>query len=320
MKNPPLDPTRREFIRRTTATTAGLSLFGLAACSRAEPTSDQLFRISLAEWSLNRAIFGGEMDHLDFAVRARQDFGIEAVEYVNQMFFERATDRTYLSEMRMRADDHGVHSLLIMVDREGNLGESDESRRARAVDNHRKWVDAAQFLGCHAIRVNAGGDGSREEVAAAAAQSLGELAAFAAPAGISVLVENHGGYSSDARWLSGVISDVGQVNCGTLPDFGNFCIAHQATSDGSRECVEEYDRYRGVEELMPFAQAVSAKSYAFDAQGNETTIDYPRIMRLVTAAGYNGFVGIEYEGHGLSEEDGIRRTQALLERVRADLS
>jgi sugar phosphate isomerase/epimerase len=269
-----------------------------------------LFDISLAQWSLHRTIRAGDLDNLDFASYALNQFGINAVEYVNQFFKDKADNSKYIAEMVKRSKDVGVKNLLIMVDGEGELGNLNDKERIKAVENHHKWALAAKFLGCHSIRVNAAGQGSREDVSKAAVDGLGRLSEFAKSLKINVIVENHGGYSSDGQWLSGVIKEVNMPNCGTLPDFGNFKVA-----EGN-----EYDRYKGVTELMPFAKAVSAKSHDFDSAGNEIHTDYLKMMKIVTEAGYGGYVGIEYEGNELSEQQGISATMALLQKVRTDLS
>ena len=267
------------------------------------------FEISLAEWSLHKTLFGGKIDNLNFAATAKKEFGIEAIEYVNQFFKDKATDSKYLAELKKRADDIGVKTLLIMIDGEGNLGDPDEAKRKQAVENHYKWVEAAKSLGCHSIRVNAGSAGTYEEQLSRAADGLRALSEFGAKHGLNVIVENHGGLSSNGAWLAGVMKKVNLPNCGTLPDFGNFRIRDN----------EWYDRYQGVEELMPFAKAVSAKSHDFDDAGNETKTDYLKMMKIVLAAGYSGYVGIEYEGSRLDEYAGIRATKALLEKVRTEL-
>ncbi|SFI10794.1 TIM barrel protein [Planctomicrobium piriforme] len=296
----------------------GASLLGAAAgilggrsllASEARP----LYKISLAEWSLNRALFGKsdrKLDHLDFAKTAKDEFGIEAVEYVNQFFFDKAKDTDYLGEMKKRAADNGVRSVLIMVDREGNLGDPDDAKRTQAIENHKKWVEAAAFLGCHSVRVNAASAGTWDEQVQLAADGLSRLTQFAEEHNLYVIVENHGGLSSNGKWLSEVMRRVDHPHCGTLPDFGNFRI-----KEG-----EMYDRYEGVAELMPFAKAVSAKAHDFDEQGNETHTDYLRMMKIVLDNDYHGFVGIEYEGKQLDEFEGIRKTKALLERVRDELA
>jgi len=317
-------PTRREFLRAS-------GLWGLAALSGAgtgaragepwphdEPAGGgdrepgPWFRMSLAQWSLHRRLFGrrGEpLDPFDFPQAAR-DFGLDAVEYVSTFYRDAVRERGFAGRLRARASDAGVESLLVMVDHEGALGDPDPKARAKAVDNHRKWIDVAVGLGCHSIRVNARSEGSRGDQLAFAADGLARLAGLAAEAGISVLVENHGGHSSDGEWLATLIRWVDDPALGTLPDFGNFRISEE----------RDYDRYRGVRELMPFAKAVSAKSYDFDGAGNETTIDYRLMMRIVRDAGYRGYVGIEYEGSRLPEEEGIRATKRLLERVRDELA
>lgn len=298
---------RRGFLARSVGAFAALGL-PLSHDRRPPP----LYRVSLAQWSLHRTIRAGDLDPLDFPRYARERFGLDAVEYVNQFFADRARDHLYVDELRRRAAGSGVRSLLIMIDGEGRLGDPEEAERERAIARHRPWVDAALRLGCHSIRVNAatGDVTDREEAAALAADGLARLTDYAADRGLNVLVENHGGLSSDGAWLAGVMRRVDHPRCGTLPDFGNFTLP-----DGGR-----YDPYLGVRELMPFARAVSAKSYDFDADGRETTIDYPRMMRIVVEAGYDGYVGIEYEGDRLSEAEGIVATRDLLRTVRTEIS
>ncbi|RMG56502.1 MAG: sugar phosphate isomerase/epimerase [Bacteroidetes bacterium] len=331
---------RRTFLRRGALAGTGLILspWLLESCtsgeqgsgesqaqSQAASPSGMFFDISLAEWSLHKTIFDGKMTNLDFPRVAKDEFGISAVEYVNQFFKDKAKDQTYLGELKSLTDGLGVQNVLIMVDGEGGLGNTDEGERKTAVENHYKWVEAAQFLGCHSIRVNAYGEGTAEEVQQAAIASLSELATFAKDYNINVIVENHGGYSSNGQWLSGVMQQVGMDNCGTLPDFGNFCIKRSQPEENTAEawartvCEEEYDRYQGTQELMPFAKGVSAKSHVFDAEGNEAQTDYRRMLEIVKAAGYTGYIGIEYEGSELDEYAGIRATKALLERLGAEM-
>ncbi|MDP5172596.1 MAG: sugar phosphate isomerase/epimerase [Bacteroidia bacterium] len=276
------------------------------------------FDISLAQWSLHKMLFAKELDNLDFPAYAKNTFGISGVEFVNQFFKDKAEDQAYLNDLKGRCTDNGVSPVLIMVDGEGGLGITKASELTKAIENHHKWVEAAKFLGCHSIRVNAFGEGTREEVQLAAIEGLSRLGEFAKPMGMNIIVENHGGYSSDGSWLSGVMRQVGMDNVGTLPDFGNFCITRKK---GDWEtCLEEYDRYQGTTDLMPFAKGVSAKTHDFDEAGNETKSDYRRLLTIVKEAGYKGFIGIEYEGSRLSEVEGIKATKALLEKVGAELS
>jgi sugar phosphate isomerase/epimerase len=300
---------RRAFLKNSAVASAAVAL-GSCTTQNASSRNKELFEISLAEWSLNRALFGKKLDHLDFPLTARRDYGIDAVEYVNQFWMDKARDQKYLAELKKRCDGEGVRSVLIMCDDEGDLGDADSAKRRKAVENHYKWADAAKFLGCHSIRVNAESSGSYAEQLERAADGLRQLAEFGKARGLNVIVENHGRLSSNGQWLSAVIRKVNMPNCGTLPDFGNFDLG-----DG-----REYDRYKGVAELMPFAKGVSAKSHDFDAQGNETHTDYRRMMKIVLDAGYHGRMGIEYEGEKLSEPDGIRATKKLLERIRAEMS
>jgi len=302
---------RREFLKQTTAVASSLAVGGLIARSAFADNSEKLaFKISLAEWSLHKSIRAGKIDNRDFAKVSKQEFGINAIEYVNQFFADKARDKKYLAELKTRAEDQGVKTLLIMIDREGNLGDPDSQKRKVAVENHHKWVEAAKFLGCHSIRVNAASSGDYDEQLKLAADGLRQLCDFAKPHGLNVIVENHGGLSSNGKWLASVMKLVNLPNCGTLPDFGNFRVS------GS----DWYDRYLGVEELMPYAKAVSAKSHDFDAKGNETKTDYLKMMKIVLAAGYHGYVGIEYEGGKLDEFAGIKATKELLEGVRDKLT
>jgi sugar phosphate isomerase/epimerase len=302
---------RRDFIKQSAQTAATISLAAMTI-GAGEPlvaSTKQLFKISLAQWSLHRALFKKELDNLDFAGKARFDFGIGAVEYVNQFFKDKAKDRAYLGEMLKRSRDNGIENRLIMCDDEGALGDPDDAKRRQAVENHYKWVEAAKYLGCKMIRVNAQSQGSYDEQMKLAADGLRRLTEFGAKAKIAVVVENHGGLSSNGQWLSGVMKMVNHPMCGTLPDFGNFSVGKD----------EEYDRYKGVTEMMPFAKAVSAKSHDFDERGEETHTDYHKMMKIVLDAKYNSFLGIEYEGDAMSEPDGVRATKKLLERVHQEL-
>ena len=263
------------------------------------------FKISLAEWSLHRMLYSGELDHLDFCVIAREEFNLEAIEYVNSFFFDKAKDLGYLKEMKNRANDQGISSLLIMCDNEGSLGDPSQKARETAVENHFKWMEAAKFLGCHSIRVNAKSEGTYEDQIQLASDGLRKLTEYGEKIGINTIVENHGGLSSNGKWLVSVMKEVDHPMCGTLPDFGNFKIQDD----------EWYDRYVGVDELMPYAKAVSAKSHSFDWKGNETNTDYKKMISIVLSSGYNGYIGIEFEGNEVDEIEGVRLTKKLMEKV-----
>ncbi|HKG68478.1 MAG TPA: sugar phosphate isomerase/epimerase family protein [Segetibacter sp.] len=312
--------SRRQFITQL----AGVAALGIGAtsCAMSKKTSSTgnnsmagFFEISLAEWSFHKALFAKKMTNLDFPVIAKQQYGISVVEYVNQFFKDKAKDTTYLNELLKRCKDNGVKNHLIMCDGEGNLGDTDNAKRTQAIENHYKWVEAAKYLGCRTIRVNAAGQGSAEEVQKAAIDGLGRLAEYAAKENINVIVENHGGYSSNGTWLSTVMKSVNRPNVGVLPDFNNFCIKREGN-----KCVEEYDRYKGVTELLPFAKGASAKTIDFDANGNCVETDYPRMLKIIKDSGFHGYIGIEYEGSQFSEEEGVRKTKALLEKVAASLA
>jgi L-ribulose-5-phosphate 3-epimerase len=288
---------RRQFLKTAFAAAGGLGLSqlplrlraaGPAAASAAAPP----FRISLAEWSLVQSLQSGRLDNLAFPAYAKKEFGIEAVEYVDQFFKDKAKDQAYLKDLKKRCEDAGVRSNLIMIDTPGALADADEAARKRAVEGHKQWVDAARFLGCHSIRVNAWGKGTPEEMGKRFTESASALVEYATQAGLNVIVENHGGCSSDPAWLTGVIRQVGSPYFGTLPDFGNF--------------PEGADRYGAVERLMPFARGVSSKGDA---------VSIPKMLRIVLDAGYRGWVGIEYEGSRLTEFEGIHAAERCLGRI-----
>ena len=288
------------------------------------------FQISLAQWSLHRTFFGVKSmdwdsfnktlvespddvlngrDPMDFPAMAA-DYGINTIELVNTFYFSKADDMDYWTAFKKKCDAAGVTVGLIMCDALGNIGDADPDKQLEAVEKHYKWVDVAKFLGAHSIRVNAAGEGTADEVAKNAAAGLSALGKYAATKGINIIVENHGGYSSNGAWLSGMMGQINMDNVGTLPDFGNFCI--ESGPDG---CLNEYDRYKGIAELMPYAKGVSAKSHEFDAAGNEVNSDFGRIMKIVKESGFKGYVGIEYEGTQFSEDEGIKATKALIEKV-----
>ncbi|MGO3307189.1 MAG: TIM barrel protein, partial [Sphingobacterium sp.] len=235
--------SRRSFLKNVGLATAGLALAPTLDLFAAKKS---FFDISLAEWSLHQTLFKGDLKNIDFPELSAKKFGIYGVEYVNQFFKDKAKDMTYLKDLNNRAKDNGVTNVQIMIDGEGNLGDETEAKRLEAVENHYKWIDAAAFLGCKSIRVNAAGKGTPEEVKKHAVESLSTLADYGKKAKINVIVENHGGISSHGDWLSDVLKTVNKKNCGSLPDFGNFY---------------EYDRYQGVTDLMPYAKGVSAKTH-----------------------------------------------------------
>lgn len=302
---------RRIFLKQLGIIAAGAgSLSSMPFIAEALPVKKSFFEISLAQWSLHKTLFSNKITNLDFPLIAKKEFGISVVEYVNQFFKDKAKDNTYLNELLKRCKDNGVKNHLIMIDGEGGLANLDEAKRKQAVENHYKWVDAAKYLGCSTIRVNSYGEGSAEDVQQAAIDGLSRLGEYGEKAGINIIVENHGGYSSNGKWLAAVMKGVNKKNVGTLPDFGNFCIKRDANG-----CAEEYDRYTGVAELMPYAKGASAKTYDFDEAGNCIETDYKRIMKTVKASGFKGYVGIEYEGSKLDEYTGIKKTKELLERI-----
>ncbi len=307
---------RRTFIQRLGVGSAAVALAPslISSCST-RPSGPKL---SLAQWSLNRAFFGGDLDPRDFAAIAAENYGFEAVEYVNGFFMEQGSDEHFWQDMKQRSDAAGVKNLLIMCDNEGDLGVADDALRKQAVENHYKWVNAAKMLGCHSIRVNAFGEPERAVYRAAIVDAMGRLAEYAAAENIAVLIENHGLFSSDAAFIVGIIEEVAKDNLGTLPDFGNWCLSAKWGST-QFECEEVYDRYTGVREFLPYAGGVSAKAYNFNEAGEDKIIDYHKMLKVVKDFGFDGYIGVEYEGVEKPEHEGILATRALIQKVWANL-
>ncbi len=301
--------SRRHFVKSAVGLAAASLVSGKAFAKEPadEPRFDGTwFDISLAQWSLNKAFWSGEKDKMRFAQIAKNEFGIHAIEYVNQFYMEGYSDAVLDELVRVSAGE-GVRNVLIMCDREGRLGDPDEAKRTQAVQNHVRWIEAARVLGCHAIRVNAASEGLFDEQLKLASDGLRRLCEIGERYGINVIVENHGGLSSNGAWLSSVMRMVDHPRCGTLPDFGNFVV--------DRETGEEYDRYLGVQQLMPFAKGVSAKTYNFNPEGFERDMDYPRLLEIVKASGYRGYIDVEWEGKSLDEPTGILMTKKLLQKL-----
>lgn len=309
--------TRRIFLKKTLLG-AGAIMFAPTLDMKSLNSSQ--YEFSLAEWSLHRTIRAGKLDHLDFASTAKNVYGISAVEYVNGLFggtgmdFKEAAKNTnYLKELLMRSKDVGVVNHLLMVDDEGSLAIPDDAERLKAVDDHKKWIEAARFLGCETVRVNLHGDGAPDAKKAASIDALSRLGDFAKTFQINIVVENHGHESSNGEWVADVMKQVNRTNVGTLPDFGNFCLSDD-WGNTQVECKDYYDRYKGVKELLPFAKGVSAKTYDFDNTGEQPKMDYKRLLGLVKDSGFKGYIGIEFEGNNQTEDEGIRKTKLLLEK------
>ena len=305
--------SRREFLY----TSAGVAAAGLTPLRALAQGKAPLYKISLAEWSINQPLRKGTMQHLDFAKIARSA-GIDAIEYVNQFFMDKATDASYLAEMNARAKGEGVTQVLIMCDQEGSLGDPDAAKRQQAVENHHKWVTAAKTLGCHSIRVNAYSAGTPEEQGKLVADGLHKLCEFADGHGLNVIIENHGGMSSNAKWLMSTIERADHKRAGTLPDFGNFSISRPTERNPTAK-LESYDSYVGVREMMPLAKGVSVKPTVWDFHGKSGPIDLPKMMKIVVDAGYHGYCGIEHGASG-RELESIRELREQLEAARTQLS
>lgn len=312
--------TRRAFIKKTFLASTALSVTPLTTfAEEGYFQKNSTPKISLAQWSLHRALEKGEIKATDFAEIAQTDYGIGAIEYVNQFYVDKVKSEKFWLQMKQRAFDNGVKSLLIMVDNEGDLGNPDDAERKKAVENHYKWIHAAKILGCHCIRVNAFGDGDLASLKTSLVAGLGSLAEYGSKENINIIVENHGLHTSNGAFMAGIIKEVNMPYLGTLPDFGNWCLSAKWGSTQNNKCDNVYDRYQGVSEFLPFAEGVSAKSYAFDSDGNETIIDYHKMLKIVKDSGFDGYIGVEFEGENMPEPDGIRATKTLIERVWADI-
>ena len=316
---------RRKFIQNSLALGLGASALGTLSANTLGKhflddnlSTSPFFKLSLAQWSLHNAIQKGVLNPYDFAAKAKE-LGFEGIEYVNQLYKDvteaknkNSALKQFIAQSNAQAKAHGVENVLIMIDGEGDLAVPSASERNKAIENHKTWVEVAAAMGCHSIRINLFGEKDKQAWKAQSAESMRKLGEFAEPYKVNIIVENHGYLSSNAALVMEMLDEVNQPNCGTLPDFGNFCLERKDGERWGANCVKEYDRYKGVEELMPRAFAVSAKSHDFDAQGNETNTDYLRMLKLVKSTGYNGFIGVEYEGSSLSEVEGILATKNLL--------
>ncbi|MEO0525665.1 MAG: sugar phosphate isomerase/epimerase family protein [Bacteroidota bacterium] len=326
---------RRNFIQNSSKFGLAVSIFGVYSCKEnkkkemvgtenekpetAVESAAPFFQLSLAQWSINRMIREDGMDPYTFAEKAK-DWGFSGLEYVSQLYSKElgASDYSdeamanFVAKCNKESQKYGLKNLIIMIDHEGDLSAVSADERKEAVKKHQKWVDAAAAMGCHSVRVNLMGAKTKEEWIVGSVDGLTQLATYAKEKNIHVIVENHGGLSSNAGLLAQVMEEVSMDNCGTLPDFGNFCVQREDGSYFNSPCIEQYDIYKGVKELMPYAKAVSAKSHDFDAEGNETEIDYVKMLQIVKDAGYKGFIGVEYEGNEMGEKDGIMATKNLL--------
>ena len=263
------------------------------------------FKISLAQWSLHKAIQSRMITNLDFPRVAREQFGIEGLEFVNQLW--EAPTEAYVRRLKNNMKQTGTTAVLIMCDGEGTMGHSDKATRMKAAENHYKWIDITAELGGTAIRTNMypekqpQTDTEVNSFLGYCSESFAQLCEYGQKAKVNVIIENHGGISSNPDVVVRLMKMVKQPNFGTLPDFGNF--------------PETTDKYAAVEKLMPYAKGVSFKCHDFDAKtGNETRMDMDRMMKIVADAGWRSWVGIEYEGSRMTEFEGIQAAKRYLDR------
>jgi sugar phosphate isomerase/epimerase len=291
--------------RRTLLHLSSLPFASALFAVRGAAQSGRRFPISLAQWSLHRAIQSRMMSNLDFPRVAREQFGIEGLEFVNQLWA--APTQDYIATLKRNMNQTGTKGVLIMCDGEGSMGHSNRAMRMKAAENHFKWADAAAELGCSSIRVNMYGekrDYAPDEVEpflGYCSESFAKLCEFAKGRNLNVIIENHGGLSSDADVLVRLMKKVNLPNFGLLPDFGNF--------------PKETDKYASIAKMMPYAKGVSFKCFDFGPDGNDTTIDMHRMMKIVADSGYRGWVGIEYEGNRMTEFEGIQAAKRFLDKI-----
>ena len=296
-----------------------VSMLFFTACQEQSSKKEEVMttskpKYSLAQWSFNRELFGGTMTTIDY-IKAAGEMDFEGVEYVSQFFQDKVEDFAFLDSLNVATKAAGVKSLLIMVDRAGNLGAAKMEEREQAIENHQKWVTAAKYFGCKSIRINAHGDGTSEEMKVACLDGIGRLAKWSQQEGMEIIIENHGGISNNGAWLAELVKELQAVGVGTLPDFNNWCTERTSGELWGGECVKRYDRLQGIKELMPYAKSLSVKSFEFDENGNETTMDFAKLFEIIQASGYDGYMGIEYEGDSLPSKEGIKKTRDLVEKV-----
>jgi sugar phosphate isomerase/epimerase len=301
-----------------------------SAFAKAETTTEiaktnTSYKFSLAQWSLHEPFQNGDLDPMKFAFIAK-DLGFTGLEYVTQLYPQlegKQDSKEAIMELASvlleTSKQAGMDNVLIMVDHAGELADPDPILRKKAIETHKYWMDAAKLMGAHSVRANLFGELDPLKWHEYAVYSLAELGTYGEMIGVNVIIENHGGWSSDGAKLAAVMKEVNMNTVGTLPDYGNFCVKREGGERWGAPCVLEYDMYKGTEEMMPYAKGVSAKSYDFDTDGNETKIDYARMMQIVANAGYKGYIGVEYEGALDDPKEGIKLTKALLEKSIATL-
>jgi sugar phosphate isomerase/epimerase len=324
---------RRSFIKSAAMGAAGVGIASSIPSFLSAKGKEPFFKMAISQFSLASQFWSKKLDPLDFPAKVKNEFGITGLDYCSMFFADKAKNQQFLSELKKRANDVGAYNLRIMVDGEGVLGELDNTARMKAIENHYKWMDAAAALGCPMIRVNVEGDGKPEDVAKASVDSLGKLIEYGSKQNVDVIVENHVGISCNGAWLAGVMKQVNSPHCGTLADFGNFCVnrtkpeAQTIDAYMKTKCLEEYDRYKGIAELMPYAKGIHAKTHLFDANGNDTETDFVRMFKIIKDSGFTGWCSIEYEGgllrmykkdeSYLDDDKGVIATKKLVEKAAA---
>ena len=276
------------------------------SCSKNEGGDESAWlKLAVQQYSFNRQLRSGELAMIDYPRTVVKGTGIKALEYYNGHMEEKARDTGFFEEVRKRCDDLGAVNTMMLCKSKDALDSPDPEIRASAIEGYRPWLDATKILGGQYIRVDVRSDGDPDEQKKHAADGLTALCEVAGSEyELGIVVENHGGHSGNGKWVAELMETVALDNCGTLPDFQNF---------------KEYDPYMGIEEMMPYAKIVCAKAKAFDEAGNEINVDYRRMLKIVKDSGYTGYIGIEFEGHGVDPIAGINLTKELIETVMTEL-
>ena len=275
MKHQPKQ-SRRDFIEKTALLSAtGLIAPALALKSKTMTSRMTYDDISLAQWALVQEIRDGKWKNLDFPRVAREDFGLNGIEFVNTLF--EVPTANYLNQLKKNADDHGVEMVLIMVDHEGDGCEPTAELRKQFVINHRKWIDIAQYLGCKSIRTNCRGPENvdKDEALKWAAESYHMLLEHAMEAGIGVSIENHGGVSNDADWMVSLLKEVNNLYFGSYPDW--------------RSPTDDFDNINYLEKMLLWALGMSYRNQPTEAGS-------AKMIKMCHDAGYRGWYGIESSG------------------------
>ena len=289
--------SRRHFIQGLG--TGALAMALNSSLTGKEKKTVDRFHIGIQEYTFNRWLKSGKLNHLDYPALVKKELGISYVEYWNRPFDGKHTDPAYVGELAKCTRNEGIQNVLILVDEKHELDHADKLERDKSIDLHKAWIDCAEQLGCLAIRVNCRMGGDPKDNLNRAVDGVGRLCEYAKDTSVKVVIEPHGRNSQDPDWLVSVMNALNHSHAGLLPDFNNF---------------GKYDRYDAVKKTLPFAPAVCAKALKFDKEGNESNTDFERMLKIVHDSEYSGVISIEFEGHDIDPITGSRMTKELILR------